>query len=488
MEQFAPTTADDVIDTIQAAIANETPLEVVGNHTKRALGRPIEAIHGLTTRSMRGIHFYEPSELVVSLAPGTTMRELTDLLDQNAQELAFEPIDYGRLLGHEPLSGTVASVIATNASGPRRIKAGAARDHLLGFHAVSGRGEAFQSGGRVMKNVTGYDLSKLMTGSYGTLAVYTDLTLKILPKPEMEETLIVHGLADQAAIDVMTEASGLPHEVSSFAHLPADVAAAMDDPFRASGAVTALRLEGPEISVAKRKQDLRQHFAQCGGEFDEIGATQSRAFWHALRDCAPLSQRDGDIWRLSAVPTDGVRIVNAIRAAGIDRAAYYDWAGGLIWLVTPTAAATAAPTIRTALKATGGHATLLRASAETRAAVDVFHPQPAALAALTARVKNSFDPERILNRGRMRKDLLCKPISRHSNCAIPMSRTPKRSCANASIAASARRPARPISCSATNSTARAGASISSRRCSKMRGRPTPRRSNMSIAASRACPA
>ena len=144
--------------------------------------------------------------------------------NRHAQELAFEPIDYGKLFGHEPLSGTVAGIIAVNASGPRRIKAGAARDHLLGFNAVSGRGEAFQSGGRVMKNVTGYDLSKLMTGSYGTLAVYTDLTLKVLPKPEMEETVVIHGLDDQAAIDLMTEASGLPHEVSSFAHLPADVA------------------------------------------------------------------------------------------------------------------------------------------------------------------------------------------------------------------------------------------------------------------------
>lgn len=405
MDHFAPTTADDIAEAVRAAISNDAPLEIGGRYTKQALGRPVDAAHALSTGSMRGVHFYEPSELVVALAPGTTMRELTDLLDQNAQELAFEPIDYGRLFGCEPLSGTIGGTVAINASGPRRIKAGAARDHLLGFTAISGRGEAFQSGGRVMKNVTGYDLSKLMTGSYGTLAVYTDLTLKVLPKPEMESTLIIHGLADQAAIDLMTAASGLPYEVSSFAHIPEDVATTMDDPFRGPGAMTALRLEGPEISVVQRKADLRRHFASCGGEFDEVGPAHSRAFWHAVRDCAPLAHRAGDIWRISTTPTEGAALVAAIRAAGIDVAAYYDWAGGLVWLATTTAAATATAAIRTPLRPIGGHATLIRADAASRRAVDVFEPQPTALAALTARVKESFDPERVLNRGRMRKDL-----------------------------------------------------------------------------------
>lgn len=405
MEQFAPTSADDVTEAVKAAISNETPLEIGGRYTRRALGRPVDATHAISTGSMRGVHFYEPSELVVSLAPGTTMRELTDLLEQNAQELAFEPIDYGRLFGNEPLSGTIGGTVAINASGSRRIKAGAARDHVLGFTAISGRGEAFQSGGRVMKNVTGYDLSKLMTGSYGTLAIYTDLTLKVLPRPEMESTLVIHGLNDQAAIDLMTAASGLPLEVSSFAHIPEDVATTMDVPFRGPGPMTALRLEGPEISVAQRNEDLRQHFASSGGEFDEVGPAHSREFWHALRDCAPLAHRAADIWRVSTAPTHGAAMVAEIRATGIDVAAYYDWAGGLIWLATTTDAATAAPAIRTPLRSTGGHATLIRADAASRLAVDVFEPQPAALAALTARVKDSFDPEHLLNRGRMRKDL-----------------------------------------------------------------------------------
>ena len=405
MNQYAPTSDDDVVEIIRAAIANDTAIEVAGNLTRQALGRPVDATTKLSTRDLRGVHFYEPSELVVSLKPGTTMRELTDLLDQHGQELAFEPIDYGCLFGTEPLSGTVAGTIAINAAGPRRIKAGSARDHLLGFTAVSGRGETFQSGGRVMKNVTGYDLSKLMTGSYGTLAVYTDLTLKVLPKAEVEQTLLICGLDEATAIDVMTRASGLPHEVSSYAHIPAEVAAAWAVPFTSDHSITALRLEGPEISVAKRGQDLRSHFAPYGCDFDEIKTDTSRAFWQGVRDCAPLAARTGDVWRISTAPTSGASSVAAIRAANIDATVYYDWAGGLIWLASTTATQTAARAIRTALKPFGGHAMLIRADTESRAAVEVFHPQPDALAALTARVKASFDPARILNRGRMRKDL-----------------------------------------------------------------------------------
>ncbi len=405
MESFAPERAEDAADVIKAALANETPLAVTGRQTKDALGRPVAGAHTLSARGLTGIHFYEPSELVVSLGPGTTMRELVDLLDQNHQELAFEPIDYGPLYGHEPLSGTIGGTVAINAAGPRRIKAGAARDHLLGFTAVSGRGDVFQSGGRVMKNVTGYDLSKLMAGSYGTLALLTDLTLKVLPKAEMEETLVLTGLDEAAAVRVMTEASGLPHEVSSFAHLPAGTATDLDDAHRSPDALTALRLEGPEVSVAKRKQDLIAHFKSVGATFDTIAANHSRAFWQAIKDCRPLAKRPGDVWRISTAPANGAALVAALNANNIPLATYYDWAGGLIWLATETPASTAATTIRETLKPFGGHATLIRASKTARTSTAVFQPQPPALAALTARIKTSFDPEKILNRGRMRDDL-----------------------------------------------------------------------------------
>ena len=273
MDTLVPRDERDTIEIVTAAIANATPLEVSGAGTKAGLGRPVAGELRISTGGMNGVSLYEPSELVLSAGAGTPIREITDLLAQRGQELAFEPMDYGALYGVESGSGTIGGLIAVNASGPRRIKAGAARDHLLGFRAVSGRAEAFKSGGRVMKNVTGYDLSKLVTGSHGTLAILTEVTVKVLPKAEAEETLLILGLGDDEAIKVLTEASGLPHEVSSFAHVPAAAAASINGGFSGQS-VTALRLEGPPVSIAKRKQDLVTHFKARCKEFGSLDALE----------------------------------------------------------------------------------------------------------------------------------------------------------------------------------------------------------------------
>ncbi len=406
VETLLPKDAKDLQEVFAAALANEEPLDVIGQASKSALGRPMTAGRRVGSASMTGVSLFEPAELVLTAGAGTPLREVINLLDQQGQQLAFEPIDYGPRFGNEPLSGTSGGLGASNASGPRRIKAGAARDHLLGFKAVSGRGELFQSGGRVMKNVTGYDLSKLMSGSYGTLAVMTEVTFKVLPKAETEETLLFSGLEDGAAVAVMTEASGLPHEVSSLAHLPAASAAALPNGAGAGGAgVTALRLEGPAVSVAKRKQDVMTHFKERAGDVQSLEELASQHFWTAVRDVAPLAGLDAQIWRLSTAPSLGAALVEAIRGQDVPVAGWlYDWAGGLIWLAVETVPDAHSDTIRAAVEAVGGHATLIRAADEVRSSTAVFHPQPAALAALTARIKNSFDPAHILNRGRMRDD------------------------------------------------------------------------------------
>ena len=405
MDTLIPRDERDAIEIVSAAIANATPLEVSGAGTKAGLGRPVTAQLRVSAGGMNGVSLYEPSELVLSAGAGTPLREITDLLAQRGQELAFEPIDYGALYGVEAGSGTIGGLIAVNASGPRRIKAGAARDHLLGFRAISGRAEAFKSGGRVMKNVTGYDLSKLVTGSHGTLAILTEVTVKVLPKAEAEETLLILGLEDEEAIKVLTEASGLPHEVSSFAHAPAAAASSINGGFSGQS-VTALRLEGPPVSIAKRKQDLLTHFKARCKEFGTLNAAESNSFWSAIRDALPLAALDADIWRVSTAPAEGARVVSLLKSGGVPlKSWFYDWAGGLVWLAVAPSPDSHEKSIRTAVNATGGHATLIRAPEKVRAAVPVFHPQPPALAALSARVKKSFDPERILNRGRMREDL-----------------------------------------------------------------------------------
>jgi glycolate oxidase FAD binding subunit len=392
--------AADAAEAIAAANARRAPLAIVGAGTKRRLGRPAPVAQEISTRALTGVTLYEPEELVLSARAGTPLAEIETLLDAHHQQLAFEPMDYAELLGGAPRAATIGGVLAVNASGPRRIRAGAARDHLLGFHSVTGRGEIVKSGGRVMKNVTGYDLSKLVCGSYGTLALMTDVTLKVLPKAEMEETLLILGLDEPQALAQLRRASGSSHEVSSFALLPAGAA-----PLGLDANAAALRLEGPEISVESRRSALISELRDSGARFETLQPDASAAFWAALRDAAPVTGRTGQVWRMSVAPTDGFAIVEDLRRAGLPLLAhFYDWAGGLVWLRLEPAADAHSAAIRAAVDVSGGHATLIRAEDDVRARVEVFHPQPAPLATLTRRVKESFDPGHILGRGRMRAE------------------------------------------------------------------------------------
>jgi glycolate oxidase FAD binding subunit len=406
-----PTTPAEVVEAVQQAVADETPLELVGQGTKRGLGRPVQAAQQLDLSGLGGITLYEPSELVLTCGAGTPLAEIEAALKENHQQLAFEPPDLAPLYGGASGAGTIGGALSCNLSGPRRLKAGAARDHFLGFKAVSGRGEAFQAGGRVVKNVTGYDLCKLMAGAHGTLAALTEVTIKVLPAPEKSRTVLLYGLDDGGAIAALSRALNSPHEVSAAAHLPAAVAARSSVDFvrDSDRAVTAIRVEGPGPSVEHRCEALRRDL-QDTGPSEELHSMRSSLLWRALRDAAPLLPDPAClIWRLSVPPAAGAQVVREIasaRGAASQPVEYYfDWAGGLIWLALPPSNDASAAIIRATVARHGGHATLLRAPVTTRLAVPVFEPQPAPLAALARRVKDAFDPRRVLNPGRMASDL-----------------------------------------------------------------------------------
>jgi glycolate oxidase FAD binding subunit len=294
--------------------------------------------------------------------------------------------------------GTLGGAIACNLSGPRRVRAGAARDHFLGCKGVSGRGEAFKAGGRVVKNVTGYDICKLLAGSHGTLAALTEITVRVLPKGEKTRTVLLCGLDDAAATAALAQAAGSSHDVSGLAHLPASVArrSAVAYVGGAGASVTAVRVEGMAASVAYRCQALKDMFAQF--KLEELHSANSQAFWREVRDVAFFADgAERVLWRLGVPPASAPAVMAAITPA-LNAEYFFDWGGGLIWLSLPPHAA-AADTVRAAVGS--GHATLMRAPASMRAAVPVFQPEPPALAALSRRVKTSFDPNNILNPGRM---------------------------------------------------------------------------------------
>lgn len=386
----------DVVEAVAAACASASPLEIAGTSSLRALGR-LCAGRVLDVSALSGVTLYEPEELVLSARCGTPRRDIEDMLAESGQMLAFEPLDLGPVLGTAPRAGTVGGLFAVNLSGPRRLSAGSARDHALGLRAVSGRGELFKAGGRVVKNVTGYDLPRLFSGAFGTLGVATEITFKVLPRPETEQTLLLHALAPARAAEALSAAMGSSCEVSGAAFMPAAVAARL--PGLSARDTVALRLEGVAPSVAARREMLRQALSPFGPT-DVLETDASAPLWRALRDVEPFAGPSAcALWRISTAPMAGP-VLAARLCAELDGEAFCDWAGGLIWLSLPSEAAWA-ERVRAVLAPEGGHATLIRATAAERAKTAVFQPLDGALAALTRRVKDSFDPTGVLNRGRM---------------------------------------------------------------------------------------
>lgn len=404
MTLLSPAGADAAAEMVRAAADAGRTLEIVGGGSKRGLGRATVTDDVLDLAALRGIVDYDSSELVLTAAAATPLAEIEAALDAERQMLAFEPPDWSALLPSNA-APTLGGIIACNMAGPRRVRAGAARDHLLGFAAINGRGERWKAGGRVVKNVTGYDMCKLQAGAYGTLSVLTEISIRVLPRPEASCSLVLHGLSDAAAITAMATALNSPHEVSAAAHLPADVAARSTTPGIAgnAAAVTVLRLEGPQPSIDYR----RSQFAAMFGGSGQLDTTASVALWREIAAAAPLiAAPAATVWRLCPTPSAAAALVARIRER-LAVEAFYDWGGGLVWLALDAAAAEdcGAAVIRGALAQCGGHATLVRASVTARAAIAVFQPAAGALDALHQRVKASFDPLGIFNPGRMQREV-----------------------------------------------------------------------------------
>ncbi len=398
-DDMKPLNEEHLRECVAEAVAGGAPLEVAGQGTKRGFGRPAAADRRLELSALSGIRLYEPEELVMSAGAGTPLDEIEAALAAKRQMLAFEPPHLGRIYGHAQAGGTIGGVFACNLAGPRRFRAGAARDHLLGFRGVSGRAEIFKSGGRVVKNVTGYDLSKLVCGSFGTLAALSEVTFKVLPAPEKTWTVLVFGLGATEAAAAMAEAAGAPHEVTGLCHLPAAIAmeSTVDYVAGAGTSVTAIRVEGPGPSVEHRAGALKAMFAGRGG-VEELHGHRSGEFWTEIRDVQPLLGRDRALWRVSLPATDGgAWLDRAMAETGGD--GYLDWAGGLVWLAVAPGDDAHAAAVRQGLN--GGHATLMRAPDGVRRRVPVFEPEATPVAALSRRIKEGFDPKGVLNPGRM---------------------------------------------------------------------------------------
>jgi len=402
-DTLRPRDQTDLLEAMNWAADKGSPLEIVGSGSKRSLGRTMQCSATLDLQAFTGIEEYEAAELVLTAGAATPLAEIEIALAEAGQMLAFEPMDTGALLGVET-SGTLGGLLACNLSGPRRIRAGSARDHFLGFSAVSGRAERFKAGGKVVKNVTGYDLCKLLAGSHGTLAALCEVSLKVLPRPDKTRTVLVFGLAEERAVEAMGAALSSSNEPSGAAFLPANLAAhsGVDYVSGASASVTALRVEGVEVSVDARCQALRELLGAFG-ETEELHSSRSLKFWREIRDVVPFAADDRLVWRISVPPAAGGALARKLIDAQPCEL-FMDWGGGLLWVAMSTRGDGddgGGAALHKAAVAAGGHATCVRAPASLRGHIDVFQPMSPALEGLTRRLKDGFDPAGILNPGRM---------------------------------------------------------------------------------------
>lgn len=366
-----PTNEVELAEIVAGA---EGPLAVQGGGTR---GQGAEGA-ALRLAQLNGITLYEPGALTLVARAGTPLAEIEVALAAEKQRLAFEPMDHRGLLGTQGVP-TIGGVVAANVSGPRRIQVGACRDFLLGVRFVDGRGQVIKNGGRVMKNVTGYDLVKLMAGSWGTLGVLSEVSLKVLPLPDAQATVLVQVSDVAQAVRAMSAALGSPFDITGAAFDPAQ-------------AHVMVRIEGFAESVSYRAGRLRDVLSAFGEVSIVDDPTNSAQMWRAMRDVEAFQGRDGDVWRLSVVPSQAPGIAARLSADGL----LYDWGGGLIWALVP-----AGTDLRKRFGAIDGHATLVRASSDTQSALGRFQAEPAPLAALSAGIRAQFDPRGILNRGLM---------------------------------------------------------------------------------------
>ncbi len=353
-----------------------------GNGTKAGMLRPVQAAATLSTAALTGITLYAPNELVMSARAGTPLAEIEAALAERGQQMIAEP---SHLFGENQ---TIGGVVAANVSGPRRVTGGAMRDHVLGVRAVNGRGEVLKFGGRVLKNVTGLDMAKLLTGSFGTLAVLTEVTFKVLPKAEASATVAVDVLDAEAGVRVLSAGLGSPFSISGAAYLPETRQA-------------VLRIEEFAEPVKYRSEKLAGQLQEFGAA-EVLPEAESIALWRRVRDVEKLAPREAGgaaLWRVSVRPSSGAAVLRAGREAGLN--GFLDWGGGLVWLSGPAETAAHEAVCAAAAKA-GGVWWLMRAPEPMRAAVEVVPAEPPALAALSRRVEESFDPRGIFNPGRMR--------------------------------------------------------------------------------------
>ena len=398
-EIYSPSSENEVVDFIKDSYSLQTPIEISGNNSK-PIGRLIQCSKSLQFKNFNGIVEYLPEELYIKVKSGTSLALIEAELDKKNQELAFEPSDMGFLYSGKSNKGSVGGAVACNLSGSRRFRAGALRDHILGFCGVNGKGEIIKSGGTVVKNVTGYDVSKLITGSYGTLVALTEIVLKVQPKNEESQTLLINNINLKMALNVFSKAMHTSVEISGACFYPAKISKFFKlNDLDTNTSITAIRLEGPKISVTERVNTLKKLFSDYKTTISVLENYQSRIFWQNTTDLQFFNNSKNVVVKIVLPPLNADQLMNNFENEELKYVV--DWAGNLIWVELPENDSVLLKHLRTEILKLSGHMTIIKAPNHVRIREDFLTTVDENIKVLSLKIKESFDPKKILNPGKM---------------------------------------------------------------------------------------
>ena len=398
-EIYSPSSENEVVDFIKDSYSLQTPIEISGNNSK-PIGRLIQCSKSLQFKKFNGIVEYLPEELYIKVKSGTSLALIEAELDKKNQELAFEPSDMGFLYSGKSNKGSVGGAVACNLSGSRRFRAGALRDHILGFCGVNGKGEIIKSGGTVVKNVTGYDVSKLITGSYGTLVALTEIVLKVQPKNEESQTLLINNINLKMALNVFSKAMHTSVEISGACFYPAKISKFFKlNDLDTNTSITAIRLEGPKISVTERVNTLKKLFSDYKTTISVLENYQSRIFWQNTTDLQFFNNSNNVVAKIVLPPLNTDQLMNKFENEELKYVV--DWAGNIIWVELPENDSVLLKHLRTEILKLSGHMTIIKAPNHVRIREDFLTTVDENIKVLSLKIKESFDPKKILNPGKM---------------------------------------------------------------------------------------
>ena len=402
-----PKSEREVSNLIKKFYKSNIPLELIGSGSKRKIGKSLQCSKTLSLSKLNGIIEYLPKELYIKVKAGTPLEEIEKELEKNNQQLAFEPIDFGYFLNGKSDYGTAAGQVACNISGSRRFKVGSVRDHVLGFRGVNGRGEIIKSGGVVVKNVTGYDLSKLVCGSYGTLIALTEVTFKVLPKPEESKTLIIHNQKIESALDFLDKSISSSNDISGAIFLPNEpripgCVMNIENTFKLNdlkqdGSITAIRIEGSKSSTDQRMKNLINELKIMNINISTLENYQSEIFWNKIKNLEFFLHSKNSIIRAVIPPSECAKLIYQFS----NKFKYsLDWGGALIWMEAFELSEEMFESIRKKVVKVGGYVTMIKNSDYLPYVEDVFTINKDRFN-ISQNIKKSFDPKRILNPGKM---------------------------------------------------------------------------------------